>query len=274
MNPREAVIPFFKLLFKDQKKILKSLLNYTKEADKRLSFKNQYKQIGLPFVDLQDLVDINESIQNYTYLNGSSRPIDIALLMALCRKYENCNYLEIGSWRGESLVNVAKVASKCTSVSLSKDDMLSMGMNKKAADLQRLFSSETPNVTHIEANSLEYDFDQLNQKFDVIFVDGDHTYKGVKSDTMNAFKLLRNEDSVIVWHDCGGGFEGYRYEVISAIMDGTPPEKRNKIYRVSNTLCGIYTNQDLTSEFTDSPQTPNKVFSIDIKMNSYSTSLD
>ncbi|MFT6866553.1 MAG: hypothetical protein ACJA08_001384 [Cyclobacteriaceae bacterium] len=272
MKPIQAVFPFLKLIFFDRKRLLKSLLNYTKEADRRRHFQKQYGKSVLPFVDINQLVEIDAEIDNYTYLDGTSRVIDIALLMSLCKLYENCNYLEIGSWRGESLMNVSKVAKTCTSISLSKADMEAFGMSKSATEVQRLFSKHRENINHIEANSLTYDFNQLDEKFDVIFIDGDHTYEGVKSDTENAFKLLRDEHSVIVWHDCGGGYEGYRYEVISAIIDGAPAAMQPKIFRVTNTLCGIFTNKQIVGEILKSPQTPTKVFSIHIKENNFEMS--
>ena len=207
MKPKDALIPFIQLLFSDKKQLLKSLLNYTKEAHKRRYFKRKYGKKGLPFADIGQFARIDEKIDNYTYLDGTSRPIDIAFLMAVAKNYTDCNYLEIGSWRGESLFNVSTVSQRCTSISLSKEEMIRIGMSEKAAELQRFFSKGKNNIEHIEANSLQYDFENLKEKFDVIFIDGDHSYKGVKSDTENAFKLLRNEDSVIVWHDFGG-FEG------------------------------------------------------------------
>lgn len=266
MRPRQAIIPFLKLLTNDWRNFLKAILRYTTEADKRKYYQKKYKDQKVQFVDIAEVADINVQLENYTYLDGTSRPIDIAFLMAVCSKYDECNYLEIGSWRGESLYNVAKIAKNCTSLSLSKDDMLSMGLNNKAADLQRFFSRDLPNVKHIEANSLTYDFNQINDKFDVIFVDGDHTYDGVKSDTQNAFKLLKDEHSVIIFHDCGGGYEGFRYEVITAILDGLPADKRDRFYRVTNSICGIYSNQELTPLDLKSPQTPNKTFTIDLKL--------
>jgi hypothetical protein len=266
MKPKQAILPFLKLLLNDRRNFLKAVLRYTTEADKRKYYQKKYQDQPVKFVDIGEIADVDVQLENYTYLDGTSRPIDIAFLMAVCGKYKDCNYLEIGSWRGESLFNVAKIAKSCTSLSLAKEDMLAMGMNKKAADLQQFFSKDLPNVRHIEANSLTYDFSKIEDKFDVIFVDGDHTYDGVKSDTQNAFKLLRDEHSVIVFHDCGGGYEGFRYEVITAILDGLPPNERSKFYRVTNSICGIYTNQDIAPLNLNSPQTPNKTFSIDLKL--------
>ena len=266
MKRSTAFVKFSKLLFSDTKFFLKELLRYTSEADKRiyvqktLGFTN-----GLPFIDLTELVpNFNEEIANYTFLEGTSQTIDIAFIKALCRQYDKCKYLEIGSWRGESLFNIAPVVDKCVSISFSASEVMSRFNNKPMADSLQIFSKGMSNVQHVEADSQTFNFENLNEKFDVIFVDGDHTYEGVMNDTKNAFKLLKDDSSVVIFHDCGFGFEDNRYEVIAGILDGTPADKRKNIYRVSNTLCGIFTTRKLNILNKTIPQVPNKVFSVKI----------
>jgi hypothetical protein len=36
-------------------------------------------------------------------------------------------------------------------------------------------------------------------RFDLVFIDGDHSYPYVVSDTRNAFKVLRDDNPMIVW---------------------------------------------------------------------------
>lgn len=267
MTPRQAILPFLKLVLTDRKRLFKALLWYTREATQRQYLAKAYDlPKGLPYVDLLELIPgFDEEITSYTYLDGTSRPIDIALLTALCKQYPDCHYLEIGSWRGESLANVARVAKTVTSLSLSAEEMRTFGASDREMALARLFSKGLANVRHVEANSLTFDFSSLGEKYDVIFVDGDHTYAGVKSDTENAFKLLRNDRSVIVWHDCGDSFEVQRNEVVAGVLDGAPPEARKHIYRVANTLCGIYTRQPMKGEFLEYPQVPTKTFNMRIQ---------
>lgn len=272
MNRLKEMAAFGGLVFKDFGNVMKALLKYTEEADKRIYVQKQLGFTnGLPFAEVNDLVSsLDERIDNYTFLSGTSYPNDIAFLKAICRNYSNCSYLEIGSWRGESISNVAQVAKDCTSLSLSKNEIIERFGNKTMASVLQLFSAGISNIKHIEHDSMTFDFKSLNKKFDVIFVDGDHRYDAVKSDTANAFKLLKDENSVIVFHDCGVDSEDNRYEVIAGVLDGTPVDKRNKIYRVSNTLCAIYTEKQISPLIKSNPQTPNKVFSIDIKSASFS----
>jgi hypothetical protein len=266
MNKLELIPKFLRLVFSDTSMLLKSLANYTIDAHYRTYYKSKYQK-PLKFVDLKDLSpSLSEHIENYTFLDGTSRITDIALIMNICRRYENCDYLEIGSFRGESLYNVSTIARNCVSVSLSKNELLNLGVSKSSVEYQRFFTQNRKNIKHVEHNSLTFDFNSLNQKFDVIFIDADHTYPAVKKDTENAFKLLKNENSVIIWHDAGRGYEKHRFEVEAGILDGAPANAHPYIYRVTNTLCAIYTKEKIKAKELPSPQVPTKTFNVDIRL--------
>lgn len=220
---------------------------------------------GLKSVEILELLpDFNETVAPYCARDGGSTPIDLALLKALARTKTDCTYFEIGTWMGESVSNVASLAKQCTTLNLPDEDLLKMGLDKNYVGLHRFFSKNLKNVIHLQANSQTFDFDSFNQKFDLIFIDGDHHYESVKNDTANAFKLLKDENSVIVWHDYGNTPADIRWDVLRGILDGTPAEKHDKIYRVSNTLCAIFTNKSVKSAYLEPFSSPNKLFSIHI----------
>ena len=104
--------------------------------------------------------------------------------------------------------------------------MLRMGLAKEYVGLHRFFSKNFKNVEHIQQNSSTFDFKTLNKKFDLIFVDGDHHYEQVKQDTENVFNLLRNENSIIVWHDYLYDSGEIRFEVLAGILAGCPSKTR------------------------------------------------
>lgn len=216
------------------------------------------------------MVDLNELFDNpsgtvspVAFLNGSSKPTDFLLLRKLAEQFKG-QYLEIGTWRGESLAVVADACSQCTSVSLGEPELRQLGLGDKHIAVQNIFSKDIPNVLYIKANSLSFDFQSLNQKYDLIFVDGDHSFEGVRSDTSKVFELLRNEDSVIVWHDYASEFEMVNWEVLLGILDGSPRETHSRIYHVANSLCAIYTNRPLKTYSSDFPNKPNKKFTLNI----------
>ncbi|MDP1746019.1 MAG: class I SAM-dependent methyltransferase, partial [Bacteroidota bacterium] len=182
------------------------------------------------------------------------------------KRKTDCTYFEIGTWRGESAANVASVAKQVVTLNLPDEEMLKIGLDKKYVGLHRFFSNGFKNVTHIQANSQTFDYNSLNQKFDLIFIDGDHHYESVKNDSTNAFKLLKDENSIIIWHDYGNDPSDIRWDVLRGILDGTPNEKRNNLYRVSNTLCAIYTAGIVKAEYFESFSDPNKFFSISLKV--------
>ena len=221
---------------------------------------------GLPVIEINELFpDFHEIAKPYAYLSGATMPIDIALLRALANRYAVKDYFEIGTWRGESVANLADVAEHCVTFNLPKEDILKLTDNQLYADLHSFFSKDLSNVEQLYGDSLTFDFGQHFGKYDMVFVDGDHHYESVKKDTETAFKLLRGERSIIVWHDYALDPETIRWDVMGAILDGAPAEKRKHIYHVSNTLCAVYLPEDFATHKLVPYETPKKYFEIDIK---------
>jgi hypothetical protein len=63
---------------------------------------------------------------------------------------------------------------------------------------------ETPwmgtKIHQLFGNSKTFDFQPYYNSIDFVMVDGSHTYEFVESDTLNAFRMVR-ENGVILWHD-------------------------------------------------------------------------
>jgi predicted O-methyltransferase YrrM len=241
--------------------VLKDETEYEKYLHKK------YNLSQLPVTPLEQFFTNSEvQVSHYTFLDGTSMVTDLALLRSLASLIPNCEFLEIGTWRGESVMNVAQVASHCTSVNLSPEEIIARGFPEKYARLHACLIKNQPNITEIHADSAQFDFSSLNKKFDLIFVDGDHTYSGVKNDTKIVFDLLKNDDSVIVWHDYGYNPESPRHSVLAAILDGLPAKEHQNLYHVSNTMCAIYSKKKLAGEMMKFPVKPDKVFNLKIEV--------
>lgn len=264
MGKLKKLVKAFSLIIK--KPALLNIILDSADVNKQEVTRNFNLPEGLKTVDILDLIPhFNVLVDYYSSLDGGSTPLDLALLKGLAQSKNECMYFEIGTWRGESVANVASVAKQCVSLNLSDTEMLNMGLDKNYVNLHRFYSKDLKNVTHIQANSLTFDYNAYQKKYDLVFIDGDHHYESVKSDTKNAFNLLKDKNSIIVWHDYGNNPADIRWDVLRGILEGTPEENRKYLYRVSNTLCAIYTTFPVKSFYPPNFATPNKHFSFAIQ---------
>ena len=222
---------------------------------------------GLPLLQLGELFpDFSETVAPYAYLSGATMPIDIALLKAVARRQGVKSYFEIGTWRGESVANVASVVPHCVTLNLSREDVIALTGDERYAEAHASFSKNLPNVTHLQGNSQTFDFSPFRGQFDMVFIDGDHHYEAVLKDTRNAFDLLRDEQSVIVWHDYGYDPETIRWSVLQAIWEGTPAEKRPNLYHVANTMCALFIPGRLKAGKLIPNEIPGHYFEVGLKI--------
>jgi len=215
---------------------------WRKRVIKKHGFEN-----GLPVLDLGSVLDkTSETISPYTFLDGGSLVTDLALLRSLVRRFQVENYLEIGTWRGESVANVAPLVKKAVTIDLPDSVMHTLGRDEAYIGQQRTFSANLPNVVHVQANSLTLDFRTLGDSFGLAFVDGDHHYEAVCSDTRNVLKCLL-PDGIIVWHDYALNPEQVRWSVLAGILDGLPAALHQHLFHVSNTKCALYLPKGITA---------------------------
>ncbi len=221
----------------------------------------------LQVLAIEDIIpNLNETLNTFAFLGGGSLPTDIILLKALAEQMDACTYFEIGTWRGESVVNVAEEAATCHTLNLSKEEIIKLGLPVKYAELHGFFSKGKKNIIHLEGNSMNYDFASLNKKFDLIFIDGNHTYDFVKNDTAKVFKHLIHDETIVVWHDYAYDPESMRPQVLSGILDGIPQEYKDNLYHVSNTMCAIFTRKKYATSTKEVVTTPQKVFQTTLKL--------
>ena len=108
-----------------------------------------------------------------------------------------------------------------------------------------------------------------NEKYDLIFIDGDHSYEGILNDTKKTFYLRRSKKSVIVWHDYGWTTEKVRYSTLKAILDGVPDIYHKNLFHISNTLCAVFLPDGFfykkeTTTFLSYPSKPETIFKVEV----------
>ena len=227
--------------------------------------KKYHMSEGLPVVELDQLIGSGPiKLGPMTFLDGGSLPTDMMLLAGLAERIDDCNYFEIGTWRGESVAAVSPRVASCNTLCLTDEEMRHMGMHPRTIESHGIFSKKLGNVAQLRGDSRTFDFAQLRKKFDLIFIDGDHHYDFVKSDTVKLFKHLVHDRSIVVWHDYGFHPDQVRFEVMAAILDGVGPERAPLVYHVAHTKCAIYTGEKLSAVAADFPMQAETYFSTEI----------
>jgi len=253
-------------------KILKSkphLINQVLEHDsvyKDLVHSEYGFEKGLPVIAFDDIVT-ESSLPNYLFLDGGSLITDLLLLRSLAKATANCQYFEIGTWRGESCVNVVDFTDKCFTFNLPAEAIKELGHDQIYLDQLELLSKSNPKITSVKGNSLHADFSQFDIQPNLVFIDGDHHSKAVASDSKKIFEWVDPEATTIVWHDYGNSPEKVRWSVLKGILDGLPKEEHQYLYQVANTKCAIYTRKKFTTTELNWPSTPRINFAPQINLN-------
>jgi hypothetical protein len=252
-------------------KILKSkphLINQVLEHDsvyKDLVHSEYGFEKGLPVIPFDEIVTEN-TLPNYLFLDGGSLITDLLLLRSLAKATENCQYFEIGTWRGESCVNVVEFTEKCFTFNLPKEDIEKLGHDQTYLNQLEILSKSDPNITSVKGNSLSADFSKFEIQPNLVFIDGDHHTEAVKSDSKKVFDWIDPESATIVWHDYGNSPEKVRWSVLKGILDGIPKEEHQYLYHVANTKCAVYSKKKFVTQELNWPSKPSINFSPQINL--------
>lgn len=221
---------------------------------------------GLPAVPLTYFLSPGgQTVRPFAFRDGGSLPTDLLLLRTVASRVAGCRYFEIGTWRGESAANVAEVATSVHTLNLSAAEMRSMGLSERYIELHGFFSRPLPNITHLHGNSATFDLAPLGH-FDVIFIDGDHRYEAVRTDTRRVFEHLVGLNTVVIWHDASRQPGQPRWEVLAGILDGLPTTATGQLVQVENTLCALYSPVPLLTCTFDPLADPVPSFEVTIKV--------
>lgn len=113
------------------------------------------------------------------------------------------NVAEIGSHKGDTTLLMATNFPDKTIYAMDYTGIITMP--KGQAHEQPLIIAEKakhkPNVVVIDHNSQTFDFNKLTN-VTTFFIDGDHSYNGVKSDTEKAVSYLKSHNGgIMLMHD-------------------------------------------------------------------------
>lgn len=145
---------------------------------------------------------------------------------------------EFGTYRGQTTCGLAAVCrdAKIYTLNLPPDD------DPRYAPFIGMYIASSPDrerITQIFSDSQTFDTTPYRESMDYIFIDGDHSYEGVKNDTEKALQLLK-PGGIIVWHDYAAKSPGV-LEYLSEFSQDRP------LFRIRKTCLAVYV-EGLNSE--------------------------
>lgn len=171
----------------------------------------------LPTLSLEEICNPDQEVrlQNFTSRDGNISHFEIYVIVLLIKMLQPKTLLEVGTFDGNTTMQMALNAPKDATIHTidlpqnsfgwvfptSEKDLCYICDEKKHARKFLGTSLESKIVQHF-GDSGDYDFCCFAKDgpVDFCFIDGSHTYEGVKSDTKNALKIL-SQGGIILWHD-------------------------------------------------------------------------
>jgi predicted O-methyltransferase YrrM len=142
---------------------------------------------------------INWDIPTYTTADELFKLYKLTKLLK-----ENSTIVEIGSYTGASTLMIGKglkKGSKLYCIDTWKNDAMTEGYY----DTFEIFKKNTHPIREkiiiIKSKSTDQSI-KFKKEIDLLFIDGDHSYEGVKKDFDIWFKKLKT-DGIIIMHDIG-----------------------------------------------------------------------
>jgi len=161
-------------------------------------------------------INIPEKYRDIKLHNMGRRPTnkyDIAALFTLCDITAG-NIFEIGTWEGKTTFEIANRYKNRVVFTIDYlENELSEREQKARCKRVELckYAKSLDNVIFFYEKSENFQYCKLDY-VDLIFIDGDHSYEGVKNDSKMAIEYLRKSSypgkKIIAWHDCRNGTFG------------------------------------------------------------------
>ncbi len=179
---------------------------------------------------------------------GSPSLLETFLLIAVGKIIRPERIFEIGTFAGQTTRNLARNFPQAEVVTLDLDAKRS-GLKQEGV----LLPPKENRIVAIEGHSMNFNFSTWHGSCDLVFIDGGHDFATVKSDTENAWKLLRHpmrkitvsaqgvpQEPVafahgIVWHDYANP---HFADVTKYLL-----ERKEPIFHVLDTQLAVYLDE-------------------------------
>ena len=139
-------------------------------------------------------------------LSGHANKVDMLFVCAIARHLKARRIFEFGTYQGRTSYHLTYASDGAQVTTLN----LPPAADPRYAPYLGSYFRGTEReafITQVLADSRQFDTEPHRHQFDLVFVDGDHSYDFVKNDTEKAFELLK-PGGAILWHDYAPKSEG------------------------------------------------------------------
>jgi hypothetical protein len=170
----------------------------------------------LPSIPVDGLIGetLHLTLYEATQMSGNTSLLEQIVLVRLAETLQPKALFEFGTFDGRTSLNLIAHSppdahlytldlpvAKIDQTQLPLDQRDRTYIDKPQSGVRFLGTSYASRVTRLYGDSASFDFSPYYGSIDLIFVDASHAYGYVRSDTLNAMKLLRPSGGLIVWHD-------------------------------------------------------------------------
>jgi predicted O-methyltransferase YrrM len=137
---------------------------------------------------------------------GKANQAELLYVDAVAKFLKAKNIFEFGTYMGRTTYHLAGAApdAKVTTLDLPEGG----GTNTwPCLGVCYKDTGREPQITQLLLDAYKFDPAPYRQSMDFIYIDGDHSYAGVKNDTEKALQMLK-PGGTMMWHDYGAGLDG------------------------------------------------------------------
>lgn len=227
-------------------KKVRNHLNTLYNRDEQVNILTAYGISKLPEISLNELFgflndDGGELRITSDFSNGISPVNDYYFLCRIAKALNTKKYFEIGTWVGLSARNISETLGDDSSI-YSLDipfDHPEIRIFNIPTENFGYYSRGRSNVNFLKSDSKVFDFSPFEKSIDLIFIDGNHAADYVESDTENALLMLKNDNSIIAWHDYMI-LGDVNNEVLCGILQGIPKEEHKHLIHLKQSNMALF----------------------------------
>lgn len=170
--------------------------------------------------------NIEEILNRTTLIQGWFEKGDQIFINQLLSQINSpLNFLELGSWKGKSTTCIALSLPEnsiltCVDTFNGSENEISTSHKEATLSDDIIYDEFKKNIKEIEVlrpdlsiyvyrEKTEEAYKKFNNlEFDIIFIDGNHTFEYIKRDFVNYFPLCKENKGILIGHDLHNGCPG------------------------------------------------------------------